>query len=115
MSHTPLPPPGELARLLDTERRLEERLRQARAEAEALVVRAREDGAAREAALAAELAALERRLDEALEAERRQREAELAAAAERDAAAYAAVPAARLAAVARVLAERLVVGAEAAQ
>ena len=48
---------GDLARLLETEARLEERLRAARAEAEALIGRARAEAAAREAGLAAELEA----------------------------------------------------------
>jgi hypothetical protein len=105
---------GDLARLLETEQRLEGRLTEERAEAEALVAHARADAAVREAALEAELGAEERRLDEALEAERRRREVEIAAAAQRDAETYQRVPAARLAAVARALAERFLVGEGAA-
>ena len=101
------PPQGDLARLLETEQRLEERLRAARAEAEALVAQARRDAETRDAALAAEIAAEEKRVADALETERRRREAEIAADAEREALEYERAPAALLSAVARALADRI--------
>jgi hypothetical protein len=102
------PHQGDLVRLLETERQLEARLMEARAEAKALVARAQTEAEGRETALAAELEAEERRLGDALEVERRRREAEIAEAASREAETYERVPAARLAAVARSLARRLV-------
>ena len=100
--------------MLETERRLGERLRAARAESEALVIAAQEEAARQEAALAAEVREGTEHLDERLAAERRRRIAELAEAAEREAQAYESVPAGRLAAVARGLAERFLVGEDAA-
>ena len=108
------PPTGDLARLLETERRLEERLRAARAEADALVARAQQEAERQEAALETELADGARRLDESLAAEGRRRAAEIAEAAVGEAQAYERVTAARLAAVARTLAERFLVGEGAA-
>ncbi len=109
-----LSPQGDLARLLETERRLEERLHAARAEAEALVARAQQEADRQGAALEAELADGARRLEESLAAEGRRRTAEMADAAAREAEAYERVTAARLAAVARALAERFLVGEGAA-
>jgi hypothetical protein len=106
MTRDPVPA-GELARLLDTERRLGQRLQSARAEAEALVAHAREAAAQREAALAAQLETDQRRMAERLTRERRKREREIAAAAERDVEAYERVSAPRLKEIARALAPRL--------
>jgi vacuolar-type H+-ATPase subunit H len=109
-----LSPQGDLARLLETERRLEERLRAARTEADALVAQAQQEAERQEAALAAELADGARRLDESLAAEGQRRAAEIAEAAVGEAQAYERVTAARLAEVARALAERFLVGEGAA-
>ena len=109
---TPVPAPeGDLARLLDTERRLEERLHAARAESAALVAQAQQQGAQHDAALEAQLTEAARLLDDDLAAERRRRTAEIAEAADREVQAYERVSAARLAAVARALAERLLLPA----
>ena len=99
-------PPSDLARLLETEQRLEERLRTARAEAEGLVAQAHEAAGHEEATLDAQLAEAGRQLDERLAAEARARVAEIAESAERQVQAYERVSATRLAAVARKLAER---------
>lgn len=96
--------------MLETERRLEERLHAARAEADALVAGAEQEAERQEAALAAELADGARSVDENLAAEGRRRAAEIAEAAAGEAQAYERVTAARLAAVARTLAERFLVG-----
>ena len=109
MTHASVPA-GDLARLLETERRLGERLRSARAEAEALVAQAHADVAQREAALAAELEGDERRMTERLARERRKREREIADEAQRQIDAYAGVSAQRLSAVVRTLASRLLDG-----
>jgi len=107
-------PQGDLARLLETERRLEERLRAARAEAEALVAQAQQAAEQEDAALEAQLADAARLLDESLAAEGRRRTAEIADAADRKAQAYERVPPARLSAVARALAERFLLAEGAA-
>ncbi len=106
MTHASVPA-GDLARLLETERRLGERLRSARSEAEALVAQARADVAQREAALDAELEGDERRVTERLARDRRKREREIADEAERQVAAFAAVSAQRVRAVVRTLTQRL--------
>jgi len=100
-------PPSDLARLLDTERGLEERLHAARAASAAVVARAQETAAHEEETLEGELAEAARQLDERLAAEGRARLAEIAEGADREVQGYERVPAARLAAVARRLAERL--------
>lgn len=100
-------PAGDLARLLDTERRLAERLRSARAEAESVIARARADVEQREAALAAELEADQRRMLERLARERRKREREIADDAQRQVNAYAGVSVQRLSAVVHTLGRRL--------
>lgn len=99
-------PQGDLARLLATEQRLEERLRAARAEGAAVVAQAQQAGAKEEATLESQLAEAGRHLDESLAAEAQRRTAEIAEGAEREVRAYQRVSAARLAAVARALAER---------
>jgi hypothetical protein len=81
------------------------------AEAEALVAAARETATAREAALAAELAADGRRLERAVADERRRREAELARDAERQVRLFDELGADRVAALAREVVDR-VIGAE---
>lgn len=105
---------GDLARLLETERRLEDRVVAARAEAAALVAQAQQAAAQGDAALDAQLAEAARLLDESLAAESRRRTAEIADAADREAQAYERVTPARLAAVAQALAERFLVGEGAA-
>lgn len=107
---TPVPAPqGDLARLLDTERRLEERLHAARAESAALVADAQRAAAQEEATLESQLAEAGRQLDESLAAEAQRRTAEIAEAAAGEVRAYERVSAARLAAVAAALAERFLV------
>ena len=98
---------GDLARLLETERRLAERLESARAEADALVAHAREAAEQREATLAAELESDQRSMADRLLGERAKREQEIADAAQRQISAYADVSDERLTAVARALARRL--------
>jgi vacuolar-type H+-ATPase subunit H len=100
-------PAGDLARLLDTERRLGERLQSARAEAEAVVAHARAAAEQREAALATQLETEQRRMGERLERERRKREREIADAAQREVETYQRVTRQRLAEIARALAPRL--------
>jgi vacuolar-type H+-ATPase subunit H len=97
----------DLTRLLDTERRLAERLRSARGEAESLIAQARTDVEQREAGLAAELEADERRMAERLARERRKREREITDEAQRQVDAYASVSGQRLGAVVHTLASRL--------
>ncbi len=74
---------GDLTRLLETEARLEEMLRQAREEAARLIAEAQQAARAREEALGAELAAAVQQLDATIEAERRRQEREIAADARR--------------------------------
>jgi vacuolar-type H+-ATPase subunit H len=100
-------PAGDLARLLDTEHQLGERLRSARAEADVLVAHARAAAEQREAALAAELEAEQRLMGERLQRERRKREREIADAAQREVEAYQRVSNQRLAEIGRALAPRL--------
>jgi hypothetical protein len=76
---------NDLARLLETEARLEEMLRGTREEATGLVAAAREAAVAREAALAAQVEADGRRLEETLHADYERRVADAAAAAGREA------------------------------
>ena len=104
------PSPGDLTRLLDTERQLAERLRAAREEAEALLARARSDAEQHEATLASELESDERSMAERLLSERRKREQEIAVEAHCQGRAYADVSDERLTAIARVLAHRLLDG-----
>jgi vacuolar-type H+-ATPase subunit H len=106
MNHDSVPA-GDLARLLDTERRFAERLRSVRAEAESVIARARAEGERLEAALAAELEADQRRMVERLTRERRKREREIAAEAEHQVSVYVGVSAQRLDAVAHALGRRL--------
>jgi hypothetical protein len=102
---------GDLARLLATERRLEEAVARAREEAAALVARAREDAAAREGAAVAEFAAASRRLEATITAEQRRREVELAAQQRAEVERFNAVSADRVDALARYVVAR-VIGAE---
>lgn len=108
MTHASSVHTGDLQRLLEIERRLGERLRAARAEAETFVVQAQTAVAAREAALAAALEAEERLADERLAREQRQREGEIADDAQRQVDAYERIPARRLSEIAKTLARRLV-------
>lgn len=98
---------GDFARLLETERRLEEQLGRAHAEADALVAQAQAAAAEREAALAAELEGEEQLADERLGREHRKREQEIAGDAQRQIDAYQRIPARRLSEVAKTLARRL--------
>ncbi|MGH7521403.1 MAG: hypothetical protein ACREMI_08995 [Gemmatimonadales bacterium] len=98
---------GDLAQLLETERRLAERLQAAHVEAEALVAQARAAAERREATLAAQLEADQRLMGARLERERRKREREIEAAAEHEVEAYARVSTPRLKEIARILAPRL--------
>lgn len=107
MTHASSVHPGDLERLLETERRLGERLRAARAEADALVSRAQAAAVAREAALAAELEAEERLSDERLGREHREREREIADDAQRQIDAYQRIPAKRLSEIATRVTRRL--------
>ena len=100
-------PQQDLARLLETERQLAERLRSARAEADALVARAHADVLQREAALAAELESEEQRLMERIAQERQQRQREIADAGRREVEFYERVPEERLADISRQLRGRL--------
>ena len=100
-------PAGDLARLLETERRLNEQLRAARAEAEALVTQAQTAASEREAALAAQLENEERLADERLARERKKREREIGDDARRQVEAYERIPATRLAELTTALAGRL--------
>jgi hypothetical protein len=106
MTRDPIPA-GDLARLLDTERRLAERLQAAHVEADALVAQERAAAERREAALAAQLEAEERLMDARLEQERRKREREIEAAAEHEVEVYAGVSTPRLKEIAQTLAPRL--------
>lgn len=99
-------PASDLARLLETERRLEERLSAARAERDRLIAEAQAAAESRERTLATELQLEQRRLTEALEAERQRGERDIAEAAELQVAVFAAVPPAKIAGVARDLALR---------
>ena len=107
MTHASSVQAGDLARLLETERRLGERLRTARADADALVAQAQAAAERRDAALAADLKAEERLADERLSGELRKREQEIADDAQRQIEAYQRIPASRLTELAKSLADRL--------
>ena len=107
MTHASSVHAGDLARLLETERRLGERLRAACLEADALVAQAEAAAAARESALAAQLEDEERLADERLGSEQREREREIADDAPRQIGAYQRISSQRLAEVATTLANRL--------
>jgi len=97
----------ELERLIETEQRLDELLRQARERAAAIVQEAREAVARREAAVVAELAEAAARAEATLAAERERGAAEITAAARDQIARYDGVEEHRLQAAARLLVERL--------
>ncbi len=99
---------GDLARLLETEQRLEEIVVRAREEAAALVTRAREEAAAREAAVATEFEAGLRELEAGIAAERQSRETELTAATRQEAHRFDAVGADRVNALARYVVARVI-------
>lgn len=107
MTHASSVQAGDLARLLETERRLGERLRAARAEADALEAQAQTAAERRDAALAADLEDEERLADERLSGEQRKREREIADDAQRQIEAYQRIPARRLTELAKTLADRL--------
>jgi vacuolar-type H+-ATPase subunit H len=96
-----------LARLLDTETRLEQALQRAREEATRLVTEARAAAQAREAALAAELEAAAQRLATEITGERDTAAQAIAAAARRDAERFDGVTAERIAELARRVVERV--------
>lgn len=95
--------PGELTRLLETERRLEGELRKARARADALRAEAVEAARRRVAGIDAALTAAEQALTTELTAERRRRQEEITADADRTIARYEGLDDTRLLAVARQL------------
>lgn len=101
---------GDLARLLETEARLEESLGEARTEAARLVAEAQAAARAREAALDAELDAEGRRLEGEIGAQRDRAQRDIAAAAQREAERYDAVPPARIGELARRVVQRLLEG-----
>jgi len=103
-------PQGDLARLLEMERRLEERLKAARTEGAGVVAQAQQAADQAEATLEAQLAEAARVLDERLADEGRRRAAEIAETADREAQAYERVAPDRLAAIARALGKRFLVG-----
>lgn len=109
---TGTPAEGDLARLLETERRLAEVLRRARADGEALVADARARADERAVAAAAELAAALGALDARLAEEARAAVAAVTAEASAHAARFAAISDERVAALATALAARLASGAE---
>jgi vacuolar-type H+-ATPase subunit H len=98
----------DLARLLETEARLEERLHRARDEATRLVAAAREAAVACEATLAAQVEADARRLGETLHAEYERAAAAAAATAGQEAERLDAVTDARVAALARHAVSRVI-------
>ena len=97
----------ELERLIETEQRLDDLLRQARDQAATIVQEAREAVAQREAAVVAELAEAAARAEATLAAERERVAAEITAAARNQIARYDGVEEPRLQAAARLLVERL--------
>lgn len=97
----------ELERLIETERRLDDMLRQARDQAATIVQEGREAVARREAAVAAELAEAAARAEATHAAERERVAAEITAAARDQIARYDSVEEPRLQAAARLVVERL--------
>jgi phosphate uptake regulator len=97
----------ELERLIETERRLDNLLRQAREQAAAIVQGARDAVAQREAAVAAELAAAAGKAEATLAAERERVATEITAAARDQIARCDGVDEPRVQAAARRLVERL--------
>jgi len=115
--HPPIEPPhssvlsegtGDLARLLNTEARLDDVLRQARDEAAGLVASARDRAAAREAALAAALDALVGELETVIEAERRHQHEEIVESARQQARAFDEAGAAQIDALAHYVVDRVI-------
>ena len=106
------PPPSEgaadLARLLDSEARLEEMLCGARAQAAGLVTAARDAAAAREAALTSNLDAICHELEVTIEDERQRQEQEVAEAARRDAVRFEQTSPEQIEALAHYVVERVV-------
>ncbi len=107
------PPNGsDLARLLETEARLEGELARAREEATRLVTAARADAAAREAALAADLETASRQLEATVEAERELRHRGIAEGAAREAERFDRVGPEQVAALARYVLGRVIEGGD---
>jgi vacuolar-type H+-ATPase subunit H len=104
------PPAGDLARLLETEQRLEERLRAARADGEAIIAQAHAEAARREADVESALRTEAQRLDDQFEAERRRREEEIQAEARVAVGRYERISAGRIADVVAQLGRRLAAG-----
>jgi vacuolar-type H+-ATPase subunit H len=100
-----------LARLLSTEARLEQLLRRAHDEAEALVTAARDAAQAREAALTAEVETLGRKLAATIGEERQRQERELAESGNAQVRRFDEVSAGEIEVLARYVVER-VIGAE---
>lgn len=112
-SATPSPtatPAGasDLARLVETELRLEAMLAAVRTDGAHRIAAATDAALARDAALAAELEAAGRGVEVEINAERARRTAEITAAGQRDAARFDRVPPERIAAMARDVVQRLV-------
>ncbi|HEY6808653.1 MAG TPA: hypothetical protein VI160_07680 [Gemmatimonadales bacterium] len=101
---------SDLARLVETELRLEAMLAAVRTDGARRVAAVRERAQAREAALDAELAAAARELQSEIAAERARREAEISAAGRREAEWYDRVPAGRIAALAADVVQWLIRG-----
>jgi vacuolar-type H+-ATPase subunit H len=97
----------ELERLIETERRLDDLLQQAREQAAAMVQEARDAAAQREAAVDAELAAAAGKAEATLAAERERVAAEIVTAARDQVARYDGVDEPRVQAAARLVVERL--------
>ncbi len=100
-----------MARLLDTETRLEQTLGRARDEAARLVTEAREAARAREAALGAELEAAAQRLGAEIATERDRAAREIVEAARREAERFDGVTPERIGELARRVVERVIGGA----
>jgi vacuolar-type H+-ATPase subunit H len=97
----------ELERLIETEQRLDDLLRQAREQAATIVQEARDAVARREGAVAAELAAAAGKAEATLAAERERVAAEIAATTRDQVARYDGVDEPRVQTAARLLVERL--------
>ena len=101
-------PPGDLQRLLETERRLGERLQAARAERDRWIADAEAAAATAERTLAEEIAQDERLLEERVEQEAARGEQEIAARAYTAVAAWGGIPDDRIVVIARELAQRFI-------
>ncbi|HXQ30140.1 MAG TPA: hypothetical protein VN848_12840 [Gemmatimonadales bacterium] len=101
-------PEGDLARLLKTEARLDEVLRQAGEQSATLVAEARSKAAAREATLALEIETESRRLEAEIASERARREMEVADATRRGVQRFEAVTAGDVEVLAKYVVDRVI-------